>query len=55
MVKLWKKCAFYIANLHGKYNEGELIGAWFEPPIDMDEVKSVSVLNGQYEEYNPRL
>ena len=28
----------YIANL-GKYNEGELVGAWFEPPIDFDEVK----------------
>ena len=24
----------YIANL-GKYNEGELVGAWFEPPIDL--------------------
>ena len=30
----------YIANL-GKYNEGELVGAWFEPPIDFDEVKEI--------------
>jgi hypothetical protein len=28
----------YIANL-GKYNEGELVGAWFTPPVDFDEVK----------------
>ena len=27
----------YVANL-GKYNEGELVGAWFEPPIDYDEM-----------------
>ena len=24
----------YVANL-GKYNEGELVGDWFEPPIDL--------------------
>ncbi len=23
----------YIANL-GKYNEGELVGAWFTPPVE---------------------
>ena len=40
----------YIANL-GKYNEGELVGAWFEPPIDMDEVRERIGLNDQYEEY----
>ena len=40
----------YIANL-GKYNEGELVGAWFEPPIDFDEVKERIGLNEQYEEY----
>lgn len=28
----------YIANL-GKYNEGELVGAWFTPPVDFEEVK----------------
>ena len=28
----------YIANL-GKYNEGELVGDWFTPPIDMEEMK----------------
>lgn len=40
----------YIANL-GKYNEGELVGAWFTPPIDMDEVSEHIGLNGYYEEY----
>ena len=40
----------YIANL-GKYNEGELIGAWFTPPIDMEEVKERIGLNSEYEEY----
>ncbi|WP_040984043.1 antirestriction protein ArdA [Oceanobacillus jeddahense] len=40
----------YIANL-GKYNEGELVGAWFTPPIDMEEVKERIGLNGEYEEY----
>ena len=27
----------YIANL-GKYNEGELVGAWFTPPVDYEQV-----------------
>lgn len=40
----------YIANL-GKYNEGELVGAWFTPPIDFDEVKEQIGLNDEYEEY----
>lgn len=40
----------YISNL-GKYNEGELVGAWFRPPIDMEEVKEKIGLNDQYEEY----
>lgn len=40
----------YIANL-GKYVEGELVGAWFTPPIDIDEVAERIGLNGQYEEY----
>ncbi len=40
----------YIANL-GKYNEGELVGAWFTPPIDMEDVKERIGLNGEYEEY----
>ena len=31
----------YIANL-GKYNEGELVGAWFTFPIDFEEVKEKS-------------
>ncbi|MFU0789114.1 MAG: antirestriction protein ArdA [Virgibacillus proomii] len=40
----------YIANL-GKYNEGELVGAWFTPPIDMEDVKERIGLNDEYEEY----
>ena len=40
----------YIANL-GKYNEGELVGAWFTPPVDFDEVKERIGLNDDYEEY----
>jgi len=40
----------YIANL-GKYNEGELVGTWFTPPIDMEDVKERIGLNGEYEEY----
>ena len=40
----------YIANL-GKYNEGELVGAWFSFPIDFEEVKEKIGLNAEYEEY----
>lgn len=40
----------YIANL-GKYNEGELVGAWFTPPVDFEEVKERIGLNDEYEEY----
>ena len=40
----------YIANL-GKYNEGELVGAWFTPPIDYEEMAERIGLNGEYEEY----
>lgn len=40
----------YIANL-GKYNEGEMVGAWFTPPVDMDQVKEQIGLNDAYEEY----
>jgi len=40
----------YIANL-GKYNESELIGAWFTPPIDYDEMAERIGLNDNYEEY----
>ena len=45
-----KEMRVYIANL-GKYNEGELVGAWSTPPIDFDEVKERIGLNDQYEEY----
>ena len=37
----------YIANL-GKYNEGELVGAWFTPPVDFEEVKERISLNDEY-------
>lgn len=40
----------YIANL-GKYNEGELVGAWFTPPINYDELAERIGLNDEYEEY----
>lgn len=40
----------YIANL-GKYNEGELVIAWFTFPIDFEEVKEKIGLNDAYEEY----
>lgn len=40
----------YIVNL-GRYNEGESVGAWFHPPIEMEEVKEKIGLNEQYEEY----
>ncbi len=40
----------YVANL-GKYNEGELVGAWFTPPIDIEDMKERIGLNGEYEEY----
>ena len=40
----------YIANL-GKYNEGELVGAWFTPPVDFEEVTERIGLNDEYEEY----
>lgn len=30
----YEDMAVYIANL-GKYNEGELVGAWFTFPIDV--------------------
>ena len=40
----------YIANL-GKYNEGELVGAWFTPPVDYDEMAEMIGLNDRYEEY----
>lgn len=40
----------YIANL-GKYNEGELVGDWFIPPIDWDDLKEHIGLNSEYEEY----
>lgn len=40
----------YIANL-GKYNEGELVGAWFHFPLDFDVIKERIGLNHDYEEY----
>ena len=40
----------FIANL-GKYNEGEIVGAWFSPPITNEELTEKLGLNDQYEEY----
>ncbi len=40
----------YLANL-GKYNEGELVGAWFTFPLDEEEIKEKLGLNEHYEEY----
>ena len=48
-VNIWM-ISSYIANL-GKYNEGELVGAWFTFPIDFEEVKEKIGLNDEYEEY----
>lgn len=45
-----KEMSVYIVNL-GKYNEGELIGDWFVPPIDWEDVKNRIGLNNEYEEY----
>lgn len=36
----------YIANL-GKYNECELVGDWFTPPIDWDDLKERIGLNSE--------
>ena len=47
---LMEEMRVYVANL-GKYNEGELVGAWFEPPIDYDEMAERIGLNEFYEEY----
>ena len=46
----YEDMAVYIANL-GKYNEGELVGAWFTFPIDEDDVAERIGLNKYYEEY----
>ncbi len=40
----------YIANL-GRYDEGELVGAWFTLPVDEDEVSEQIGLDDVYEEY----
>ena len=40
----YEDMAVYIANL-GKYNEGELVGAWFTFPIDEDDVAERIGLN----------
>ncbi|VIG00757.1 antirestriction protein [Clostridioides difficile] len=45
-----KEVSVYIVNLV-KYNEGELIGDWFVPPIDWEDVKNRIGLNNEYEEY----
>lgn len=39
----------YVANL-GKYNEGTMVGEWFDLPISYEEIAPVIGLNAQYEE-----
>ena len=46
--QLYLRC--WIGNL-GKYNEGELVGEWFDLPCDMSEVSKIIGLNDEYEEY----
>ena len=38
----------YIANL-GKYNEGELVGAWFTLPVDHEDVAEKIGLGSEYD------
>ena len=40
----------YVTNL-GKYNEGELVGAWFTPPIDYDELEERIGVTDQEPDY----
>lgn len=40
----------YIANI-GKYNDGELVGAWFTFPLDEEEIRETIGLDKEYEEY----
>lgn len=40
----------YIANL-GKYNDGELVGAWFTAPVNIEDVIEKIELNSENEEY----
>lgn len=40
----------YIANL-GKYNEGILQGAWFNLPVNIEDVREQIGLDDQYDEY----
>ena len=40
----------YVVNL-GKYTEGEETGAWFNVPVNMEELKETLGLNEEYEEY----
>lgn len=40
----------YLANLR-KYNEGEIVGGWFTPPIEVEDVKEHLGLNDEYEEF----
>lgn len=40
----------WIGNL-GKYNEGYLVGDWFDLPIDYDDMAERIGLNERYEEY----
>src|SRR5699024_8512847 len=40
----------YVTNL-GKYNEGELVGEWFDYPFSEEHISEVIGLDSNYEEY----
>jgi antirestriction protein len=42
-IKIW------VGNL-GKYNEGELVGEWFDLPVSIEEITEVIGINEEYEE-----
>jgi len=50
MNEIMEEMRVYIRNL-GKYNEGELVGDWFTPPVEYEELKERIGLNDEYEEY----
>ena len=40
----WNRCVFILRTI-----KGELVGAWFTPPVDFDEIKERIGLNNEYE------
>lgn len=43
------KC--YILNFDKLENENEILGAWFEPPLEIDDIKEKIGLNDKYKRY----